>query len=107
MALFDTERMQAQRALVACAMEAPDQLGPVTAELFEAFWIHKEAIQTPQISLPVIADVVGDELARAIARKVRHTTYVNRSCMLLTSLSPEHNSRGQRETEYQYRCCTG
>ena len=57
--------------MVACSMACPDRLGDVVAEMYEAFWVEKEAIQTPQVSLPVIADVVGDELAREIARKVR------------------------------------
>ena len=62
--------VQAQRALVACSLVAPDRLEEVVGAMYEAFWVDKDAIQTPEVSLPVIADVVADELALAIARKV-------------------------------------
>lgn len=61
---------QAQRAMVAASMVCPEKFGDVIAEMYDAFWVEHEAIQTPQVSLPVIADVVGDDRAREIARKV-------------------------------------
>lgn len=67
--MADYER--AQRALVACSLVCPERLEDVTAALYEAFWVEREAVRTPQTSLPTIADVVGDDLARELGRKVR------------------------------------
>ncbi|KIV99766.1 uncharacterized protein PV09_08572 [Verruconis gallopava] len=58
-----------QRALVACSLVCPDRLPEVVAALYHAFWVEKEAVQRPEISLPVIGDVVGESLAREIAQK--------------------------------------
>src|SRR5690349_20019174 len=56
--------------MVAASMVYPEKFGDVIAEMYDAFWVEHEAIQTPQVSLPVIADAVGDDMAREIARKV-------------------------------------
>ncbi|KIW67050.1 hypothetical protein PV04_06327 [Phialophora macrospora] len=63
---FKATTLKVQRALVACSLECPKQYPEVVAELFRAFWYEKRGVQLPEVHGPIIADVVGAELAARI-----------------------------------------
>ncbi|KIW95443.1 uncharacterized protein Z519_04027 [Cladophialophora bantiana CBS 173.52] len=55
-----------KRALVACLLECPDRYPDVVDGLYHAFWYEKRGVQLPEIHGPIIAQIVGKELAARI-----------------------------------------
>ncbi|ETI22508.1 hypothetical protein G647_06583 [Cladophialophora carrionii CBS 160.54] len=63
---FEATTMEVQRALISCSLECPERFPEVVAVLYHAFWYEKKGVQLPEIHGPLIAKVVGAELAAKI-----------------------------------------
>lgn len=66
---IESTTMKVQRALVACSLECPAQYPNVLGELYHAFWYEKEAVQLPEIHRPIMAKVLGEELATKVMER--------------------------------------
>ncbi|KIX95570.1 uncharacterized protein Z520_08690 [Fonsecaea multimorphosa CBS 102226] len=63
---FKATTLKVQRALVATSLECPDRYPDVICNLYHAFWCEKKGVQLPEVHEPMIAQVVGNELAAKI-----------------------------------------
>jgi hypothetical protein len=51
-------------------LESPDRYSDVLDRLYHAFWYEKKGVQLPAIHKAVIAEVVGEEMATRIMKRV-------------------------------------
>lgn len=59
--------LQVQRALTALTIQHPDKLSAALSSLYQAFWVERQPIQKPEVFVPILSSVLGEETARAVA----------------------------------------
>ncbi|KAJ9607986.1 hypothetical protein H2200_008065 [Cladophialophora chaetospira] len=66
---FKATTLKVQRVLTACSLECPVQYPDIVSELYRAFWVEKLGVQLPEVHGPVIANVVGKDVAAKILER--------------------------------------
>lgn len=61
---------QIQRALCALVQTAPDKLPDTISALYQTFWVEGKLVQKPEILMPVLSSVLGEDMAKEIMEKV-------------------------------------
>jgi len=55
-----------QRALSALTILHPDKLTEALNGLYKAFWVERQPIQKPEVFVPILSRVLGEENAKAV-----------------------------------------
>ncbi|KAK4546119.1 hypothetical protein LTR36_002256 [Oleoguttula mirabilis] len=66
---FPQLTLHTMRALCAVCLLCPDRLTDCFSALYEAFWIERATISKPDVFGPVLADVLGEALAKQVLEK--------------------------------------